>query len=197
MHFQSSALKTADEYLPFTVGSGGPLVAVPAEAAAAWGNDAARGVYGAHLDYDRACAPNDPIPTEYRGLGWVEVDGLVALVLELDCYTQYLRLGPEQGVLYRAGAEEVTEWEVHAVLARVEPTEWRHLPHPFRLPTGRFFAFDASFAGAETLEAFPRGSFAIEGELAPGDYEVYVATVDGIDLIQLVGQRSARTQAPD
>lgn len=153
-----------------------------------WGRGPSIGIYGTHEDYDRACHPGDWIPTEFRGLGWVEVDETTALALELDCYTQFLRLSPLEGVLFRAGLDCVTEWDVRATLARIEQRSWQRLPRPFVLATGRFFVFDAAFAGAKSLAEFDGGAFAMECELAPGGYDVFVAAVDGIDVIKLVAQ---------
>ncbi len=188
MNFESQARSLLDEALPFTVGSGGPLVAVPAEVAGEWGRGSDVGIYGTHRDYDRACHPRDWMPTEFRGLGWVEVGGAIALALELDCYTQFLRLSPLEGVLYRAGRDQVTEGDIRSTLGRVDQRTWQQLPRPFSLATGRFFSFDAAFAGATSLAEFEGGAFAMECELAPGQYDVFVAAVDGIDLIKLVAQ---------
>jgi hypothetical protein len=184
MH-ESQARNLSDEPLPSTVGSGGPLIVVPAEIAPRWCSGPDIGIYGSHEDYDRACHPNDWIPTEFRGLGWVEVDGAAAL--DLDCYTQYLRLGLDEGVLYRAGSDEVTEWDIRSALRRVDEGAWKRLDQSFSLASGYFLAFDSAFPGAKALEDFNGGAFAIECELAPGSYQVFVATVDGTDIIMLVG----------
>jgi hypothetical protein len=175
-------------FLPYTVTSGGPVVAIPAEVAGRWGQGSPLGKLGSHTDYDRACEPEVLIPTAYRGVGWVEVVGARALVFDLDCYTHFLRLAPGFGVLYRTEAEQITEAEVLVALERVRPDSWRQLPVPFVLADGHFFAFDSAFAGATSLQGFDPGAFAMECVLESGTYDVSFSEVDGSDVIRLVRQ---------
>lgn len=65
---------------PCAASGGGPLLVVPAEVASHW-HAATEGI-DAGSDYDRACEPLDDAGTPCGGVGWVEVGGAVALILD-------------------------------------------------------------------------------------------------------------------
>lgn len=182
-----------DEYgRPWTTSGGGPIVVVPAEAAAHWrGTLPPSGVEvpegwtwgapgGPECDYDRACCPAVSEPTPFGGFGWVEVQEQPVLVLDGEVPTRFEADG-EGGTLVRS-----SEYEADDDPRRVSAESWRSVgTEVISLVDGRLFMFDSAFAGAGDPERIPADDGVGVITLGPGHWRVEFATnADEVDFVR-------------
>lgn len=177
---------------PFTISGGGPVIALPAETAAAWrGTNPPIGAQvppgwtwgglgGVECDYDRACAPQDSTPTPYGGFGWIEVGGKPALIFDAEILTVWVS-EPGGGTLVRSSIEEA-----NSSPESVPDADWKPFPiATLELDDGRLFMFDSAFPGAATPEAISAHDGVGVIPLGPGRFTIACATnSDEVDFIR-------------
>jgi hypothetical protein len=174
---------------PTTCSGGGPVIAVPAEAAAAWRGTLAPigavvpagwqwGKSGGPLcDYDRACDAAYH-RTRYGGWAWLEVGGRPALVLDAELVTVFLADGAG-GYLIRGETEGPA-----ADPATVPEDAWGDALE-ITLRDGRLFLFDSAFAGNEDPEAILAHDGVGVAALGAGAWVVSFASNDaGADFVR-------------
>ena len=170
------------DVLPYACSMGGPVLALPAEAAAEW-----KGL----LDTGDEMPPvNDFIQTEYGGLARIEVGCSVGLLFDMEIHTQFL---PEEhgGVFIRIGDPNLERAEAERLVSAVDASAWKPYPASVKLTGDRMFVFDPVFPAAQKLDAFESDACAIEAVLKPGTYAVSYAQDGGRDFVRLTRQSRA------
>jgi hypothetical protein len=159
-----------------TCTNGGPVLVVPAEAAAAWrGTDEG--------DYDRACNPTDHTNLDYGSIGGVTVGDHQALALDLELVTTFLSMA-EGGVILRNYEDSPITREIaekHIAAA----TDWAAWGNPLSLTDGRLFLFDSAFPGASDPAQIEADEGVLVADLGAGSYGIDIAVSDGVELIRL------------
>jgi hypothetical protein len=142
--------------------------------------------------------PNDHRMSAIGGIGWIEVGGTTALVLDFDVPTQFVPLS-DGGAFIRSDRADLTIDQAKRRVRGVPKTAWRVYEKALVLTEGKMFAFDGTFPGACELEGFDPDARAIEAELgAPGRYDVWVAELGKIEVVRLVqsGRPQRKPRAP-
>jgi hypothetical protein len=169
-----------------TCSGGGPLLLVPAELAGQWGGFDESDGAPVPNDYERACDAEDMVPTEYGGLGSVEIGEGRALVLDAEMMTAWLPEEYGAVVLRNYQDAGLSEEAARGYLVRAPEDGWKEFPVSLTVRSGRCFLFDSAFPGAEDPEGIEADDGAIVGELRSGTYRVrYVVVDQTVDLIEL------------
>ena len=177
-----------NEHLPFACSNGGPVIVIPTDVIAQWGlnPDNEEGSYGSHPDYDNACECEDKQFSPCGGIGWVEVGGKTALVLDAEITTQYVQVDENTGVFYRHGATDVTAQDVLDKLAEISEDVWKAFPKDIDMSSGKFYAFDSAYAGNDLLTGGLEDAQGMECTITPGIYAIsWVTDGDELDYIKL------------
>lgn len=180
------------EPFPSTCSGGGPVIAIPAELAAAWrGTHAPIGAQvppgwtwgksgGPVCDYDRACdGGREQVMLGHSALAWLEVGDGKALVLDAELNTVWI---PEEngGVIARGGVDG------SAQTRDLIPTSgWEDFPATLVLRDGRLFMFDSAFKGAADPSEIEADDGVAVGKPGPGTYSLSVATAGSNAFIRL------------
>lgn len=180
-----------------TASGGGPVIAIPAELAPLW-----RGVLAPLevtpppswswgdacdflCDYDRICEPDlYTSPTDYGGLGFIQVGDGQALALDCEILTEAV-LRDDGCFIVR---NPVDELPTERILAAASGQGFRPVGE-LSLQDGRLFIFDSAFEGYANPEAIEADDGVVVIAPGPGRYQVLLSSPEGRDVIQLRRQR--------
>ena len=176
------------KFLPFASSNGGPVIVIPSNVVKNWGLNPENivGGYGSHPDYDKACESEDNQYSPYGGIGWVEVAGKTALVLNAEITTQFIQTNKNTGIFYRQGITDITAQDILNKIAKISEEDWKAYPQEIDLTSGKFFAFDSAYTGEELFTGYFNDAQAMECEINPGVYSIFWCTDSNeIDYIKL------------
>jgi len=159
-----------------TCTNGGPVLVVPAEAAAAWrGTD--------HGDYDRACNPTEHTNLDYGAIGGVTIGDHHAIALDLELLTTFLSTS-NGGVILRNYEESPITREIAEQHVK-DAKDWAKWGKPLSLTDGRLFLFDSAFPGAADPTQIEADEGVLVADLGAGTYAIDIAVTEGAELIRL------------
>lgn len=190
--------------LQSTCSAGGPIIAIPAEFAAAWrGINPPLGVFVPDgwswgdepeiiCDYDLACFEmEDFVAIGNSGLGWLTPAGTqgMALILDMDLITHFL-VTKNGGVFIRGWKDKELDHKIaQAKVDKIPASNWTDYPKEITLVDGRLFAFDSACQGFENPNDISNEDGVVVAQLTPGKYVIKYATLDDVEYISLVGAK--------